>query len=133
MKSEIHYLNTDLDLVAKHNLAPLAAVLQAQGIPPLHMTPGEEGNWHATFEVAAEHHAPEEALSIMLDAAESLSDEARMLWSGCAVREFNIGYVCGDQPWAFSYGLSNRLLVRMSAAGASLRITLYPPEPGDRA
>ncbi len=41
-------------------------------------------------------------------------------------REFNIGYDCGAEPWAFNQGLSAHLLGRMATAGASLRVTIYP-------
>jgi hypothetical protein len=57
---------------------------------------------------------------------ESLGESLRMVWLGCTLREFNIGYDCGDKPWAFNRGLSNSILTRIAASGASLRITLYP-------
>jgi hypothetical protein len=45
---------------------------------------------------------------------------------GCSRREFNIGYDCGREPWAFNQVLSAQLLSRIAAARASLRVTLYP-------
>ncbi len=57
---------------------------------------------------------------------ESLVPPLRSVWAGCSQREFNIGYDCGLEPWAFNQGLSADLLGRMAKAGASLRVTLYP-------
>ena len=128
---KIQYLNTDLDVVAGRDLGPLAAALEARGVSALHVAQAEDGHWYATFETYGEneqHDVPELALTVMLDAIESLEAEVRGLWSECSLREFNIGYDCGDEPWAFNNGLSNRTLARMASAGASLRITLYPPE-----
>jgi hypothetical protein len=130
LKPRIYYLNTDLDLVAQRDLTPLAAALEAQGVPPLYVTHGEDGRWYATFETADQYGAPEESMSKMLDAVESLSGEAHTLWSECSLREFNIGYDCGDEPWAFNNGLTNATLRRTATIGASLRITIYPADTG---
>jgi hypothetical protein len=131
---EIRYLNTDLDLVAERDLTPLSAALEARGLFALNITQAEDQRWYAIFEVdgPAEPESPEQSMSLMLDAIESLSGPARDLWLECSRREFNIGYDCGDHPWAFNNGLSNRTLLRIGSAGASVRITLYPPDKSGR-
>ena len=63
----------------------------------------------------------------MLTVIQALPEPLRTVWAGGTLREFNIGYDCGFKPWAFYQGLSSQLLGLMAAAGASLRITLYPP------
>jgi hypothetical protein len=113
--------------VARRDLTPLSAALNAQGVEPLHVTQGEDGRWYATFESAREHTVPEEAICCMLEAVSSLTGKTRGIWSKCELREFNIGYDCGDKPWAFNDGLTNKTLLRIATVGASLRITLYPP------
>jgi hypothetical protein len=128
MSVTIRYLNTDLDLVSQRDLSPLATALEAQGVYPLHVTRGEDGLWYATFETADQYEVLETSVSAMLDAIESLGDDARELWSECSRREFNAGYDCGDEPWAFNDGLTNETLFRAAALGAALRITLYPPD-----
>jgi hypothetical protein len=62
----------------------------------------------------------------MLAVVEALDPPLRSVWAGCSRREFNVGYDCGLEPWAFSQGLSAEILGRMASAGASLRVTLYP-------
>jgi len=122
----IHYLNTDLDLTSADDLAAIAAAFEAGGVPPLHVTRAEDGLWYACFETDEQHTEPEPNIAAMLAVVEALAPSLRSVWSGCSRREFNIGYDCGLEPWAFNQGLSAELLGRMGAAGASLRVTLYP-------
>jgi hypothetical protein len=122
----ISYLNTDLDLTSADDLTALAAAFEAAGVPPLHVTKGEDGRWYACFETDEQHTEPAPNIAAMLAAVESLAPPLRSDWAGCSRREFNIGYDCGLEPWAFNQGLSADLLGRMAAAGTSLRVTLYP-------
>lgn len=126
MDGVITYLNTDLDLVSDDDPTPLASALESGGVFPLHITRGEDGQWYATFETEEQYSEPEANIAAMLAAVESLDASLRSVWAGCSLREFNIGYDCGLEPWAFNQGLSSETLRRMSAAGASLRVTLYP-------
>lgn len=129
MSSEIRYLNTDLDIIGNRDLTPLMTALEGRNFYSLHMEQREDGHWHASFEMNETFPIPDETISQTLDGIESLSGDARTLWSECSLREFNIGYVCGDHPRGFNNGLSNRTLVRLCSVGATLRITLYPPDP----
>src|SRR5262249_41954692 len=114
------YLNTDLDVTSADDLTGLAAVLEAGGVFPLHVTRGEDGLWYATFEVLDQHAQPEPSIAAMLAVVESLPEPVRLTWAGCSRREFNIGYDCGRAPRAFNQGLSAELLGRIAAVGASL-------------
>ena len=124
----IRYINTDLDLVAAYDLGPLTVALQSRGVSPLHITAGEDGRWYTTLETDVQHDQAETTIDAMLDAIDSLNKSNRGLWEACLVREFNLGFDCGDKPWAFNEGLTNVTLLRIGKVGASLRITLYPPE-----
>lgn len=137
------YINTDIDLVAPYDLSPLATVLEAKGIWPLHITQQEDSRWCATFECITfetdkDQNTPETTIAEMLDVIEMLQGDAQRLWSGCTVREFNIGYDCGKEPFSFTNELTNTALLRMAKVGAGLRITLYgsstdsTPEPDTR-
>ena len=126
--SPIRYLNTDLELASPDDLSALAAALEAQAVVPLHVTRQADGLWHAAFETGEQHDEPEPNIAAMLAVVESLAEPLRSVWAGCVRREFDIGYDCGGGPGAFQHGLSSHLLARIAAAGASLRITLYPPE-----
>ncbi|HEX8911890.1 MAG TPA: hypothetical protein VF796_05990 [Humisphaera sp.] len=129
---EIHYLNTDLDLAAGPDvdLAPLVSALELRDVRP--MPPPDlrrfEGGWYVNFYGTGFCREPETTITAMLNAIEALSPADQALWDACTLRELNIGYDCGDRPWAFNQGISNDTLRRIAAAGLSLRITLYPPE-----
>jgi hypothetical protein len=126
MNNTICYLNTDLDLTSAEGLTALAAAFEGGGIPPLHVTHGADALWYATFETSAQFAEPEPSIAAMLAIVESLARPLRSMWDRFTRREFDIGYDCGAEPWAFNQGLPANLLGRMAAAGASLRITLYP-------
>lgn len=120
------YLNTDLDLISGTALTALATALDARGVFPLHIARADDGRWHARFETAEQHTEPESNIAAVLAVVESLEPSLRADWAGCMRREFNIGYDCGQRPWAFDQALTADLLGRIAGAGASLRITLYP-------
>ena len=124
----IQYLNTDLDLAARFDLTPLTAALDRNGVFTLHCAPDQNGTWTATFELegAGIDNDPETTICGLLDAIEKLEPNAREAWNACEKREFNLGYDCGDEPWAFTQGLSVRSISRIAALGMSLRITIYP-------
>ncbi len=128
----IHYLNTDLDLVATSNLRPLAAALEAFGILALNVWQVENGSWHATFEASTQYKEPELTIKAMLHAIDHLGDANRRRWSRCKLREFNIGYDNSTEPWPFDNGLSNKTLRRIAEIGATLRITVYPATRANR-
>ena len=126
MDNTICYLNTDLDLTCTDDLTELANAFQVGGVPPVHVTKGDDGLCYATFESDVQHAEPEPNIAQMLAIVESLAEPLRCLWARCTRREFNVGYDCGAEPWAFNQGLSATILGRIAAAGASLRVTLYP-------
>jgi hypothetical protein len=126
MDNTIRYLNTDLVLVSPDDLTPLVANFKAHGVYDLFVTHEQDGLWYATFETNESHEQPEPNIAAMVAVVEVLDEAQRSVWSRCTLREFNMGYDCGAEPWAFNHGLSNDLLNRIARAGASLRLTLYP-------
>lgn len=129
MNGRIQYLNTDLDLVSVSDLRSLARLFETCGLFALDVSQRENGLWYARFETKESYNEPETNIRVMLDAAESLALEHRTIWLGCSVRDFNMGYECGTEPWAFEQGLAHPVLGRIAALGASLRWTIYPHQP----
>lgn len=125
----MRYLNTDLDLRSRDDLKAIAAAFESRRVSPLHVTRGEDELWCATFETDESFDEPNSNIAAILDAVESLLREHEATWAQCDSKEFNIGYDCGGEPRAFDQGLSNDVLRRMAAAGASIRWTLYPDHP----
>jgi hypothetical protein len=134
MDGKITYCNTDLDLKSVTDLTTLAAEFGSRGLVVLCFTLGEDGYWYSTVEAnepwaESEKREPERSIREMLTVIESLAEPLQATWSSCTLCEFNIGYDCGAEPWAFNQELSNEILRRIVTAGASLRITLYPDRP----
>jgi hypothetical protein len=130
---KIKYLNTDLDLISKDDLTPLGKAFEADGACCLHVTYGQDKLWYATFEADAISREAESSIKVLIAIIESLDRSSKRLWRSCMIREFNIGYDCGSEPWGFNQKLSHELLQRIARNRASLRITLYPPERITRA
>jgi hypothetical protein len=128
VKRETHYLNTDLDLVAGQSLQALADALETRGVFPLHVHLRDDQQWYSTLETVEQFTQPEPNIVALLTAIEALDPQSRIQWDACVIREFNIGYDCGDEPRAFNHGLTASTLARMAALAISLRITLYPAE-----
>ncbi len=126
MDGKIDYLNTDLDLTSAEDLTKLASALEALGVFPLHVGRGDDALWYATFETEESFDEPDPNIAAMIKSIESLAAPIRDVWSRCTRREFNIGYDCGDEPWAFNQAMSSELLGRIAAVGGALRITIYP-------
>jgi hypothetical protein len=122
----MQYLNTDLDIVSDQDLSPLAAALERGGLLTLHVDRREDGLWYATFETDESYGEPEPNFLKFLEAIASLDDGIAPAWRACQIRELNIGYECGTEPWAFNQAISAKTLARVAAAGIALRITIYP-------
>lgn len=123
----IHYLNTDLDLICDVDPAVLANEFEAREFA-VNVHTGDDGLFYILCE---DENAtePEPNIIRLLDAVDALTDASRELWNRCLKREFDVGYDCGDEPWAFNQGLSNDVLRRMADCGATFRITIYPQRP----
>jgi hypothetical protein len=128
---KFRYLNTDLDLMAEEDLRPLARALQRHDMLTLGVETDNHGSWRATLEANRMARTPNGHIAAIINAAEALDGKPRMLRDRCRRRECNIGYECGDKPWAFNQVVQHRLLKRMVKLGLALRITLYPSRPPD--
>jgi hypothetical protein len=92
------------------------------------VTQEEDSRWSAILETVGQYEDPESNIAAMLSVIEQFDEPECIVWQGLTIREFNIGYNCGSETWAFNQGLSNAILQRITKVGASLRVTLYPPE-----
>jgi hypothetical protein len=124
---KIKYLNTDLDLIAAFDLTLLVTALEAQGLISLRLGQEDDGLWYAILETDEQFDEPEPNIAAMLSVIEQFDQPMQEAWHSLKLRRFNIGYDCGNKPWAFNQGMSNPLLQRIAKAGASVRVTLYPP------
>jgi hypothetical protein len=129
--NKITYLNTDLCLQSPHDISRLATFFEERGMKLLSVMPGEDAIWYATIEPDDFYDEPAMSIDVLLTVIESMPEQLQTDWLKCSSREFNIGYDCGDEPWAFNHSISCELLGRMAKTGGTLRITLYPDRTSD--
>ncbi|MFO1023351.1 MAG: hypothetical protein U0903_22065 [Planctomycetales bacterium] len=121
----IHYCNTDLCLESAHDLTALASWCEQKGLIVLRVDQ-EQGHWTAWFEADVDADEPAGHITALLEAIEAFPEVHRETWDGCKTREFDMGFDCGDRPWAFHQEISAGLVNRIASMNASLRVTLYP-------
>jgi hypothetical protein len=125
----IRYITTDLDIQASFDFTPLAEALKTLHVRA-HINPMcYDMKWQANFNADWQFEEPNTTIAAMLNALDRLDHDSLLAWSKCERREFNIGYDCGNEPWAYNDGLSNETLARLAKSGATLRITIYPERP----
>ena len=105
-------------------LTPLVEVLEAGGVFPIHRAQKEDGKWSAALETAVSLLNLKQLSAQCSTWSSPLILRHAELWDRCSLREFNIGYDCGDEPFAFSNGLSHSLAPRNSV-GAGLRKAVF--------
>ena len=59
---------------------------------------------------------------------EALDDESKKLWDTAFVKVFDIGYESGLGQNSYTSELRAETIQEVAALGASLRVTIYPPD-----
>lgn len=130
---ESEYANTDFDLKSKTSFDTLHQELSLQCCV-LHYTKGDDGDFHASFESDQDGESnqagAERDIFLIVDAINELSTSAKQELDACYLREFSIGFRCGD-TWAFVHSLSHTVMAAISDSGCSLSLTLYPMRQPD--
>ncbi len=130
---ETEYANTDFDLKSSTPFDTLHREL-LKDCCVLHYTEGDDGRWHAIIEAdhnddSRDRDAAMDILSI-LNALNSLSERAKAELTACDLREFNIGFHCGD-TWAYVHHIPQTVVRSVADASCSLAVTLYPMRNAD--
>lgn len=131
MTYKTHYITTDLELAASQDLTPLADVLAQRGFITYNIVQHEDNSWSARFRTEEGFEEPDQNIAAILTIIEALDEVSRSLWERCILREFDIGYECGDEPKTFVQHLTTETLSRIARAGVAVRITLYPTSSDD--
>lgn len=127
MSETTHFLNVDLELVTRGEVAPLLA-LWSSNVTVLRNSIDDDRRtvW---LELNTQPREAEHALLGFLDLVGKLPDEVRDLWNGCDDRCFNVGIQAGGGPHSATYTISPRTLGRIAGVMARIAVTVYGPAP----
>ncbi|MBQ4851678.1 hypothetical protein [Pseudoalteromonas sp. MMG012] len=124
--SEIQFLNVDLELESKHDISALVSDLKKDAVI-LHYDK-DEYRQLARIEANADVISPDKAINHLCELIESCTKAGLKQWLSCTKRTFDIGFNSGASPKCYSQALHADTLLRISAIGAGIEITLYPAE-----
>ncbi|MEJ6474952.1 hypothetical protein [Pseudoalteromonas piscicida] len=124
--SEIQFLNVDLELESKQDISALVSDLKQNAIV-LHYDQ-DDFRQLARIEANTSELTPDKAINQLCELIESCSKAALKQWLSCTKRTFDIGFNSGKSPKCFSQALHADTLLRISAIGAGIEITIYPVE-----
>ena len=124
----IRFLNVDLDVRSDRSLRSLTEDLALRGMFNLRTADEEAGEQLACYELDGQASSVHQVLVAMLTILEAMGADAREAWEASTAREFNLGYDCGTEPWAYNDGIGPDVIRRISELGGALRITLYPEQ-----
>lgn len=122
--SDIQFLNVDLEIESKQDIAQLVADLKTSAVV-LHYDK-DDTRQLARIEAKLDVTTPDKAINHLCELVESCSRNALKQWLTCSRRTFDIGFQSGQSPKCFNQPLHADTLLRISALGAGIEITLYP-------
>jgi hypothetical protein len=122
MQNTAHFLNVDLDIRSKSELAP---ILKEFGRRVALMHCGPVGPRHLlAVETAKQYKDPDSTTHALCDLVDALSPSARRLWDS-ADKQFDIGYEWAPGLNTSQFSLRPDTLLRVARLGARLTITHY--------
>ncbi|UJB70678.1 hypothetical protein HRE53_06315 [Acaryochloris sp. 'Moss Beach'] len=125
MQQKTQYLNTDLELRSHERLTMLCHEFEKTCCILNHIQADNE-HWHATIESnLSGDSCADLAIQAILAVLPQLSAQAKRQWDNCYLREFDLGFECGD-TWAYPYALTAESIRLIAEANCSLSVTLYP-------
>jgi len=124
--SRTTFLNVDLDLSSREDLAPLAAALQSRLIM-LHV--GRVRNrYHARFELRTQPSSPDLGVRRLARAIQSLPVRQRARWKRATTRDFNIGIQSAEEPRCSEFPVAAATVAMVASVGGRIVVTVYGPD-----
>lgn len=120
------FLNVDLEVVSKTDLAPFVKSFGSRKVSVLYCIRQEDG-FLAALELSTARRTPEQLLSRFCDLLEAMPPEAAKLWRNARQRIFDIGIESGRAQPPLAVKISPATLARITALGATVAVTIYPP------
>ena len=122
MQNTAHFLNVDLDIRSKTELAPLLKEF-GRRVALMHCGP-IGGRYLLAVETAKTYKNPDATTHALCALVENLSPFARRLWNA-AEKQFDVGYEWSPGLNASQFSLRPDTLLRVAQLGAGLTVTHY--------
>src|SRR6185295_8092335 len=123
MYDKTTFLNVDLELSSREDLASLAAALQPR-LTELHV--GRVGRTHwARLELRRHPRTPDAAIRQLVSAIQSLPGRQRARWNRATRRDFNIGIQAAEEPRYVELPLAPTTVKMVGQVGARIVVTVY--------
>jgi hypothetical protein len=130
-----HFINVDLDIESVADLRPLAKELEAVCLILHAGTAGRGRNRLSLVRLESldcdNADGPDAVIHDLCRVIEALSPAGRALWYSATVRQFDVGYDAQPAPAhpTARFALRSDTMGRVARLGATLAVTVYPPDP----
>jgi hypothetical protein len=118
------FLNVDLDIESKHDLAPLEAEL-GEDLVNLYEGLVTRGHPKLRLEFSTDFNNPDETICAFCSLLERLSAKGKRAWRDAHKKEFNIGYDADRRERVSQFSLRAETLKRVAGLSAMLGVTFY--------
>ena len=123
MFDQTTFLNVDLDISSREDLASLAAALRPKLIA-LHV--GRVGRtYRARLELGTQPRSPDAAIRRLVAAVQRLSVRQRACWRRATTRDFNIGIQAAEKPNDIEFPVASATVALVGKVGGRIVITVY--------
>jgi hypothetical protein len=127
MYEKTAFLNVDLDISSREDLAPLAAALRPR-LFALHVGRTRKRHW-ARFELRTQPRTLDAAIRRLVRAIQSLPRPQQACWNRAITREFNIGIQAAERPHASEFPVTPATLQMVAKVRGRIVITVYGAAP----
>ena len=131
MTYEIMLLNTDLVITAETQCQPMIDLFEDQ-CEPMFSDKRQDGLWHSSINardsgvLGDPKHSPDHDIDCLLSVIEKSNAEIKAFLRDAQEFEFNVGWQAAEQRPEGAFSLSNELVQRLAALGATFTVTVYP-------
>jgi hypothetical protein len=123
MYDKTAFLNVDLEISSREDLAPLAAALQPD-LTELHVGRVGRTYW-ARLELRKQPRTPDVAIRQLISAIHRLPGRHRACLRRATRRDFNIGIQAAEEPRCVEFPLTPPTVVMVGQVGGRIVITVY--------
>ncbi|MGH2376764.1 MAG: hypothetical protein ACRDIC_25305 [bacterium] len=121
------FLNVDLDVSSRDDLAPLADGLRPQ-VHALHVGRVGRRYW-ARFELRAQPRTPDTAIRRLVTAIQRLPARQRTRWNRTIRRDFNVGIQAAPRPHCSEFPIEPPTVAMVGKVGGRIVVTVYGSSP----